>query len=79
MLLMLLSIHSYFVRELLSALLLFTVLFVMSAFLVGMFVLIDHIVYASIALAESVARSFKVHHSFALPARVPSFVNRFVN
>jgi len=79
MLLMLVSIHSYFVRELLSALLLFTVFFVMLAFLVGMIVLIDHTVYASIAWAESVARSFKVHHSFALPARVPNVVNRFVH
>ena len=79
MLLMLVSIHSYFVRELLSALLLFTVLFVMLAFLVGMFVLIDHTVYASIAWAGSVARSFKVHHSFPLPARVPNLVNRFVH
>ena len=70
------SIQSYFVRELLSALLLFTVLFVILAFLVGLFVLIDHELYSSLAWAESVARSFQVHHSFAMTARVPNLVSR---
>jgi hypothetical protein len=76
LLLMLVSIHSYFVRELLSALLLFTVLFVIVAFLVGLFVLIDHGFYSSLAWAESVARSFQVHHSFAMTVRVPNLVSR---
>lgn len=75
-LLILVLTQSYFVRELLSALLLFTVLFLILAVLVGLFVLIDHELYSSIAWVESVARSFQVHHSLAMTARVPTLVNR---
>ena len=75
-LLTLVSVHSYFVRELLSALLLFTVFFVILACLVGLFVLIDHGFYSSVAWAESVARSFRVHHSLAMTGRAPDVVSR---
>jgi len=75
-LLTLVSVQSYFVRELLSALLLFTVVFVIVAFLVGLFVLIDHELYSSLASVGSVARSFQVHHSLAMTARVPNLRSR---
>ena len=75
-LLALVSVQSYFARELLSALLLFTVLFLILAVLVGLFVLIDHELYSSLAWVESVARSFQVHHSLAMTARVPTLVSR---
>lgn len=68
--------QSYVVRELLSALLLFTVLFVILTFLMGLFVLIDHAIYSSIGWAESVARSFRVHHPHAMTARVQDLVSR---
>ena len=72
MLVALVSIRSYFVRELLSALLLFAILFVILASLVGLSVLMGHILYCSMVRAEAVARSFQcfVQHSLGLPVRV---------
>ena len=77
----LVSIRSYFVRELLSAFLLFTILFVILASLVGLSVLIGHVLYGSMVRAESVARSFQfsMHQSLALPVRVPHLISDAVN
>lgn len=80
-LIMFVSIQSYFVRELLSALLLFTILFVILGLLVGLSALMGHVLYCSVIWAESMARSFQsfVHHSLALPVRVPSLVSHPIN
>lgn len=66
------SLQSYFVRQLLSALLLFTILFAVLTGLAGLYLLIDHAVYCSIVRAEPLARSFQslAHQHLALPARV---------
>ena len=62
--------RSYFVRELLSALLLFTIFFVILASLVSVFVLMGHVLYCSFVWAEPVARSFQsfLRHSVASAA-----------
>lgn len=77
----LVSIQSYLVRELLSALLLFTMFFVILRFLVGLSALMGHVLYCSVIWAESMASSFQsfVHHSLALPVRVPSLVSHPMN
>ena len=77
----LVSIQSYFVRELLSAFLLFTILFVILGALVGLSALMGQVLYCSVIWAESMARSFQsfVHHSLALPVRVPSLVSHPMN
>ena len=74
-------IQSYFVRELLSALLLFTILFVILGALVALSALMGHVLYCSIIWAGSMARSFQsfVHHSLASPVRVPSLVSHPMN
>ena len=77
----LVSIQSYFVRQLLSAFLLFTILFVILGALVGLSALMGQVLYCSVIWAESMARSFQsfVHHSLALPVRVPSLVSHPMN
>jgi hypothetical protein len=76
-LVVLVSVRSYFVRELISVLVLFTILFVILAFLVSPFVLMGHVFYCTFFWAESVVRSFQsfVHQPLALPAREPTLVS----
>jgi uncharacterized membrane protein len=67
----LLSLKSFFVRQLLSALLLFTVAFVIAAALIALFIEIDYAADSAVSWVESQVRSihFSMHHSVALPAR----------
>jgi hypothetical protein len=68
------SIQSYFVRGLLSALFLFTVLYVILIALAALYILIDHVIYCGIVWAQSLGRSLQslARHHLALHARVPS-------
>jgi uncharacterized membrane protein len=67
----LISLRSFFFRQLLAAFLLFTVLFVAVATLIAVFVLIDDGVSSGLGWVESEAYSihFSMHYSVALPAR----------
>jgi hypothetical protein len=65
----LVSSESFFVRQLLSALLLFTVVFVIAAVLIALFIGIDYGADSSVSWAVTQMRSihFSMHHSVALP------------
>jgi hypothetical protein len=68
----LVSLKSFFVRQLLSALLLFAVVFVIAAALIALFILIDDAADSAVSRAASGVRSihFPMPHFVALPARV---------
>jgi len=69
----LMASRSFFIRQLLAALLLFTMVFVTVATLIVVFVLIDDVVSWSLGWLESEARSVRfMHFSVASPARVPT-------
>lgn len=70
----LISFQSYFVRELLSALLLFTVVYVILATLAVVFILIVDALDRGSVWVESLGRSFlsSARHHFTSPARVSS-------
>lgn len=67
----LVSSRSFLFRQLLSALLLFTVVFVIAAALIALFIGIGYAADSAVSWAESAVRSahFSMHHSVALPAR----------
>lgn len=68
----LLSLHSYFVRELLSAFFFFTILYVVLAIMVALYILVvDALDFGSVWL-ESLSRAClsPVRHYFALPAQL---------
>lgn len=70
----LLSLQSYFVRELLSAFFFFTILYVVLAVMVVLYILaVDALDYGSV-WAESLGRSFlsSARHYFAPPAQLPN-------
>jgi hypothetical protein len=68
------SLQSYFVRELLAALFFFTILYVILAALVALYLLIDHALYSGFLCLASVGRSFYpfLHNHLASPSGVPS-------
>jgi hypothetical protein len=68
------SIQSYFVRELLVALLFFTVLYVILAAAVVLYILFVDLLDRGILWLESFGRSVVslAHHHFASPATLPS-------
>lgn len=69
----LVSLRGFFFRQLLSALLLFTVVFVIAAALITLFIGIDYAASSAISWAESQVRSIhlSMHHSVALPPDSP--------
>lgn len=69
------SFQSYFVRELVAALFFFTVLYVILAALVVLYILFDQALYSGILWLASAGRSFYpiLHNHFASPGRMPSF------
>ena len=73
LLLVLASYESYFVRSQLAALLFFTILYVILATLVVLYILIFDAVYNGFLWAASIGRSFRpvLQHHSASPARVP--------
>src|SRR5205807_10536448 len=73
LLLALASYESYFVRSQLAALLFFTILYVILAALVVLYILIVDAVYEGFLWAASIGRSFRplLQHHAASPARVP--------
>ena len=73
LLLVLASYESYFVRSQLAALLFFTILYVILATLVVLYILIFDAVYNGFLWAASIGRSFRpvLQHHAASPARVP--------
>lgn len=73
LLLVLASYESYFVRSQLAALLFFTILYVILATLVVLYILIFDAVYNDFLWAASIGRSFRpvLQHHAASPARVP--------
>ena len=68
------SLQSYFVRELLTAFFFFTILFVIVAALVALYLLIIHALYCGILWITSVGHSFYpfLHNHLASPSRVLS-------
>lgn len=68
---LLISLRSFFFRQLLAALLLFTAVFVVAAGLIALCVGIDYAADSAVSWAKSRVRSihFFTHHSVALPAR----------
>jgi ABC-type uncharacterized transport system permease subunit len=68
------SYESYFVRSQLAALLFFTILYVILATLVVLYIVIFDAVYNCFLWAASIGRSFRpvLQHHAASPARVPS-------
>jgi hypothetical protein len=68
------SFQSYFVRELLSALFLFTVVYVVLAVLIVLYILMVDALDGGSVWVESLGRSFlsSARHHFASPARVAS-------
>ena len=74
LLVVLLSFESFFVRELLAALCLFTILYVFLAALAAMYLLIGHALYCGALWAASRGRSFHVlqQHHVPRPSGVPS-------
>ena len=68
------SIQSYFVRQLLVALLLFTILYVILAAVVVLYILFVDVLDYGTLLLESLGHSVLslAHHHFASPARLPS-------
>lgn len=68
------SFQSYFVRELLSALFLFTIVYVILATLAVAYILIVDVLDRGSIWVESIGRSFlsSARHHFASPARVPN-------
>ena len=77
LLVVLLSFESYFVRELLAALFLFSILYVLLAALAAMYLLICHAIDCGALWAFSHGRSFYVllHHHIARPTGVSSLSN----
>jgi hypothetical protein len=73
LLLVLASYESYFVRSQLAALLFFTILYVILATLVVLYILIFDAVYNGFLWAAAIGRSFRpvLQHHAASPARVP--------
>ena len=71
------SLQSYFVRELLAALFFFTILYVILAALVALYLLIEHALYCGILWVVSVGHSLYpfLHNHLALPSRVLSLSN----
>lgn len=69
------SFQSYFVCELVAALFFFTVLYVILAALVALYILFDHALYSGILWLASVGRSFYpfLHNHLASPGRILSF------
>ncbi len=69
------SFQSYFVRELVAALFFFTVLYVMLAALVALYLLFDHALYSGILWLAAAGRSFYpfLHSHLASPGRMLSF------
>lgn len=80
-LVVLVSVRSYFFRELISVFALFTIVFAILAFLVVLLVLMGHAFYCTFVWAESVARSFQslVHQPLALPVREPTLISGLAN
>jgi hypothetical protein len=78
MLLALASYESYFVRAQLAALLFFTILYVILAALVALYILTIDAVYNGFLWAASIGRSFHpaMQHHAASPARVPGLSQR---
>ncbi len=70
-LVVLISLRSFFFRQLLAALLLFTAVFVVAAALIALCIGIDFAADSAVSWAESQARSihFSTHHSVRLPGR----------
>jgi hypothetical protein len=68
---LLISLRSFFFRQLLAALLLFTAVFVVAAGMIALCVWIDYAADSAVSWAESRLRSihFFTHHSVVLPAR----------
>jgi hypothetical protein len=66
--------QSYFVRELVAALFFFTILYVVLAALVTLYVLFDHVLYSGILWVGSLGHSFCLflHNHIASPSRVLS-------
>ena len=66
------SFQSYFVRELLTALFFFTILYAILVALVALYLLIDHALYSGILLLASVRRPFYLflHNHLASPTRM---------
>jgi len=73
-----LSFQSYFVRQLLAALFFFTILYVILAALVALYILFDHALYSGFLWVASLGHSFHLflHSHLALPGRVLSLPNR---
>jgi hypothetical protein len=71
------SFQSYFVREQLAALFFFTILYVIVAVLVALYLLIDHALYGGILWVASVRHSFYpfLHNHLASPSRLLSLPN----
>ena len=71
------SFQSYFVRELVAALFFFTILYVVLAALVTLYVLFDHVLYSGILWVGSLGRSFCLflHNHIASPSRVLTLSN----
>ena len=69
------SFQSYFVRELVAALFFFTVLYVILAALVALYILFDHALYSGILWLAAAGRSFYpfLHNHLASPGRMLSF------
>ena len=72
-----LSFQSYFVRELVAALFFFTILYVILAALVALYILFDHALYSGFLWIASVGHSFHpfLHNHLASPGRVLSLSN----
>lgn len=70
----LVSLRSFFFRQLFSALLLFTVIFVVAAALIALFIGIGYAVDSALFWTQSQVRSmrFSMHHSVTLSALVSS-------
>ena len=68
------SFQSYFVRQLLAALFFFTILYVILAALVALYILFDHALYSGILWVASFGHSFYpfLHNHLASPGRVLS-------
>lgn len=66
--------QSYFVRELVAALFFFTVLYVLLAALIALYILVDHALYSGILWLASAGHSFYpfLHNHLASPSRVLS-------
>jgi hypothetical protein len=71
------SFQSYFLRQLLAALLFFTILYAIVAALVPLYVLIDHALYCGILWVASLGHSFYpfLHNHLASPSRMVSLPN----